>query len=209
MNCERKPFLDTLRFLVLPVKKKRIFIAVDVSDEVKKEVAGYINLLINRFPNLRVNWEKTEKFHLTLKFLGNTDESLLEKLKEKIGQNAEIVENFWLRINGKGVFPNTRNPRVLWLGVEEQLGRLSRLQNLIEKSCAELGFETEKRDFKPHLTVARIRDPEKASELVRFHLEKNTEFKQGSFQVTEVVIYESLLFPEGSVYRVISKHQLR
>jgi len=123
--------------------EKRIFIAVDVSDEIKKEVAGYINLLTNRFPNLRVNWEKAEKLHLTLKFLGKTDESLLEKLKEKIGKDIEIVENFQLRINGSGVFPNIRNPRVIWLGVEEQSGRLFKLQNLIEKGCAELGFETE------------------------------------------------------------------
>jgi 2'-5' RNA ligase len=58
------------------IVKKRIFIAIDVSNEVKSEVADYINLLMREFPNLKVNWEKAEKLHLTLKFLGDTEKKL-------------------------------------------------------------------------------------------------------------------------------------
>ncbi len=186
--------------------KKRIFIAIDVSNEVKSEVADYINLLMREFPNLKVNWEKAEKLHLTLKFLGDTEKNLIDELERKVGENAEKIERFSLKISGSGVFPNALNPRVLWLGVEEKSGRLFRLQNLIEKSCFELGFEAERRDFKPHLTIARIRQPKEARDLARFHLQANNEEK--SFEVAEVVIYESVLFPSGSVYKVISKHPL-
>lgn len=186
---------------------KRVFIAIDVPDKLKAKVDSYIKFLISRSSDLRISWEKAEKLHLTLKFLGNTDEKLLSVLEQKIGEVAESIESFNLKVSGNGIFPNVRNPRVLWLGIEEESGKLFELQNLVEKSCLELGFEADKREFKPHLTIARIRDSQKALELAKLHLRSS--FEEESFVVSEVTIYESLLLPNGSVYKVLSRHGLK
>lgn len=187
--------------------RKRIFIAIDVSEDAKQVIAAHINLLRREFPDLRVNWEKAEKLHLTLKFLGETEIVLLEQLKHRISLDAASVESFCFTITGSGVFPGIRNPKVLWLGVQEQSGSLRKLQSLIDNSCVALGFRPEQREFKPHLTIARIRDSQMAHKLVNFHLE--TKFEDRMVEVREVTIYESLLSPQGSVYKVLSKHPLR
>ena len=186
--------------------RKRIFIAIDVSEDAKQIIAEHISLLKREFTDLRVNWERAEKLHITLRFLGETEVSLLEELKRRISLDAAGVESFCFTIAGSGVFPGIRNPRVLWLGVQEHSGSLRKLQRSIDNSCVALGFKPEQREFKPHLTIARIRDAQMAHKLVKFHLE--TKFEAGVVEVREVVIYESLLSPQGSVYRVLSKHAL-
>lgn len=187
--------------------RKRIFIAIDVSEDAKRFVAEHISLLRREFPDLRVNWERAEKLHLTLKFLGETEIVLLEQLKRRISLDAASVESFCFTITGSGVFPGVRNPRVLWLGIQEHSGNLRKLQRSIDKSCVALGFKPEQREFKPHLTIGRIRDSQMAHKLVNFHLE--TKFEDRMVEVREVIIYESLLSPQGSAYEVLSKHPLR
>ncbi|RMF99567.1 MAG: RNA 2',3'-cyclic phosphodiesterase, partial [Acidobacteria bacterium] len=115
--------------------RKRIFIAIDVSEDAKQVIAAHINLLRREFPDLRVNWEKAEKLHLTLKFLGETEIVLLEQLKHRISLDAASVESFCFTITGSGVFPGIRNPKVLWLGIQEHSGSLRKLQRSIDNSC--------------------------------------------------------------------------
>jgi 2'-5' RNA ligase len=170
---------------------KRIFVAVDISEEARRKTAAYIENLRRQFPGLRVGWDKPEKLHLTLKFLGDTGDEQLAKLMQAAERAARQIANFKLRIAGSGVFPNSRKARVLWLGVADEKGSLRDLS----------------KDFKAHLTIARLREPEKSGKLVEKHLREN--FEEVEFAVSEIVIYQSELSPQGSRYTVVSKHALK
>jgi 2'-5' RNA ligase len=180
---------------------KRIFTAIDISDEARATVADYIENLRGAFPQIRVGWEKAEKLHLTLKFLGDIDEIRLENLIEAVGNTASQISSFRLQISDTGVFPSVRKARILWLGLKDETGELQNLNKSLEADCEQIGFAKEKRNFKPHLTIARLREPHKSKELVERHLEN--EFKSVEFQVSEITIYESRLQKTGSIYKAI------
>lgn len=185
--------------------KKRIFTAIDISEQARQKVSNYIEALRKEFSILRVGWEKAEKLHLTLKFLGDCDERQLRVL-EKAAENtaktffeSENTAKFKIQISDTGVFPSKRNARILWLGLYDQAGNLAKINKILETESEKEGFEKEKRSFKPHLTIARIREPHKSGNLVEKHLEN--EFEPVEFEVSEIVIYESKLQPTGSIYR--------
>jgi len=184
---------------------RRIFTAIDISDEARIKVARYIENVRDEFPNLRVGWERAEKLHLTLKFLGDIDEDRLNNFIEAVEETAEQLSNFKLQISGTGAFPSPRNARILWLGVRDERGSLQRLNEILETECKRKGFEREKRNYKPHLTIVRLREPPKSKELVGKHLQND--FASIEFAVSRITIYESLLQKSGSIYSVVSKHQ--
>lgn len=186
--------------------KKRIFIAVDISDEARRRVSVYIESLRREFPNLRVGWEKPEKLHLTLKFLGDADENQLKDLIEIANRTAAQISKFTLRISQTGVFPSPRNARILWLGVKDEKKSLLKISEILEAECEKPGFSKEKRNFKAHLTIARLREPHKSKEIAQKHLQN--EFEPVEFEVPEIVIYESRLQPSGSIYSIVSRHKI-
>jgi 2'-5' RNA ligase len=177
---------------------KRIFIAVDIPDEARRIIAAYIEDLRRRFPNARVGWERPEKFHLTLKFIGQIDDKTLEELCRAVGEAVIRTNRFEAILGGTGLFPSTKNPRVLWIGLSGDDGEIASLAKVIDGVCEQFGIETEKRKFHPHLTIGRIKDPSGARELGEFHLNQNPIAEQ--LKVTDVVVYESKLSPAGSSY---------
>ncbi len=180
---------------------KRIFTAADVSDEARRLISNYIEDLRGEFPQIRVGWERAEKLHLTLKFFGDVAEKNLEKIIEAAAQTARAFTNFDLQIVGTGAFPSARNARVLWLGVKDDAGNLLRLNKRFEEECARRNFPKEARTFKPHLTIARLREPRFSQTLIEKHL--RNEFVSPAFEASELVIYESRLQRTGSIYSVV------
>ena len=180
---------------------KRIFVAVDISDAARRKTAVYIESLRSEFRRVRVGWEKPEKLHLTLKFLGDTDEKQLAELGKIVREISTEMTNFKLQIAETGVFPNERNPRVLWIDVKDEARNLSKINERLEAECERIGFARERRAFVPHLTIGRIREPIRARDLARRHLENG--FEPVEFNVSEIVIYESKLLPTGSIYRKV------
>src|SRR5215212_7221627 len=98
---------------------KRIFVAIDISEEARRKASEYIESLRRSFPGLRVGWDKYEKLHLTLKFLGETSDEQLAKLTKAVEKAARETSSFKLRIADTGVFPSQRKARILRLGVED------------------------------------------------------------------------------------------
>jgi len=186
---------------------KRIFTAIDISDEARRQVSDYIADLRAEFPSVRVGWDKPKKLHLTLKFLGDIDQLQLHKLTEAVKETAKQNLEFKLKISKTGAFPSQKNARVLWLGIEDEKGSLQKLNEILEAECESKGFAGEKRNFKAHLTIARLREPENSKELIEIHLQND--FQSGEFSVSEVVIYESQLQKTGSIYLINSKHKLK
>ena len=178
--------------------KKRIFIAIDISDETREAAANYIKRMTEEFPNAPVKWERPEKLHLTIKFLGSTKEQVIPDVIDLVSQNAQSCHPFEISIGGTGAFPSAKNPRILWFGIGEPTGALKDLAEQIDKDCAALGFESETRAFKPHLTLARIRDPRHAGEIGTAHAAN--EFGPFRFMCDRLVIYESHLGRAGSTY---------
>lgn len=139
-----------------------------------------------------------EKAHLTLKFLGNVDESKLEKIEEIMEKSVEGVKKFKLRLKGAGAFPNLNRPRVIWIGLESPES-LPKIANYLNENLQALGFEKEARAFSPHATIARVkilRDREKLQALIR----KNGDKEFGELEISSIKLKKSVLTPKGPEY---------
>ena len=180
----------------MPVK--RIFIAIDISDEARPEAAGYIERLRLDFARIKVGWERPEKLHFTVRFLGDIDEKQIEKVCAVIETVANQFKPFAVRIVETGVFPHYKNPKVLWLGPKQGSEEMTRINADIDSGLERIGFEPERRKFHPHLTIARIKDLEKSRTLVRVHRQRQLE--PITFTATGITIYESKLQKTGSEY---------
>jgi RNA 2',3'-cyclic 3'-phosphodiesterase len=185
---------------------KRIFIAVDISDKARQKVASYIENLRRSFPQLRVGWERPEKLHLTLKFLGDVNDGRLEEVQKAIGKIVDSNPAFQMTLGRTGRFPPKGDPKILWLGTIDK-GEFAAVASKINDDLEQLGFEREKRRFSPHLTIARLREPRLSGELAAKHLEND--FGPIRFEVGKIVVYESKLLPKGSVYTQVTAFPLK
>ncbi|HEV7889930.1 MAG TPA: RNA 2',3'-cyclic phosphodiesterase [Pyrinomonadaceae bacterium] len=187
-------------------KPLRVFCSVELPDELRSRVAERARRLRTDFPDVRASWEKPEKLHLTLKFLGDVEPARVEALSSAAARAAANREPFELIIEEPGTFPPHGQPRVLWLGIVDASGSLALMQRALETECAAVGFPRESRDFRPHLTLARIRSPQGARELAAAHRE--TPFEPQRFKVSELVVMRSELGPGGSRYTPLSRRRL-
>jgi 2'-5' RNA ligase len=187
-------------------KPLRVFCAVELPDELRSRVSERVRRLRADFSDVRASWEKPEKLHITLKFLGDIEQARVELLSGAAERAVASLEPFELIIDEPGTFPPHGQPRVLWLGIVDVFGRLAFMQSALEEECAAVGFPRESRAFKPHLTLARIRTPHGARELADAHRE--TPFEPQRFKVSELVLMLSELGPGGSRYTPLSRHRL-
>jgi RNA 2',3'-cyclic 3'-phosphodiesterase len=185
---------------------QRVFIAIDISEEARAAAAQYEEALRREFAEVRVGWERPEKLHLTLKFLGKTDDDQLERVKRAVGSAAASGNVLTLELAGTGVFPSARSPRILWLGLRESGDALKVLANRMETECETIGFPKENRPFSPHLTIGRVREPHRSRELAEKHAA--SKFGPVAFVVNEVVVYKSELRPTGSIYSKLAAFPL-
>lgn len=175
--------------------KRRLFIGIEITDEARKAAADHIRRVSEEFSNVPFNWISADKFHITLKFLGMTDDKLLEPIINMIDRNAASTTPFDIDLVGTGAFPNPSRPRVLWLGIKQPGGEMADLARRVDLQAAELGFESENRDFRPHLTLARIRDTRIAAEIGRVHASSG--FGPIHLTCSELILYESHLGRES------------
>ncbi len=135
----------------------RVFIALDLPPAAKDSLAETVARLKAVIPT-GVRWVDPSGIHLTLKFLGDIDIALAEPALDKLRESANQFSGgpLPLHIAGLGVFPNPREPRVLWAGVGGDLAALGRWQQRVDESCSTLGFPGERQPFRPHLTLGRV-----------------------------------------------------
>jgi 2'-5' RNA ligase len=185
----------------------RLFFAVELSEEVRARAAEHAARLRRAFPDVRAGWERPEKMHVTLKFLGDVDAPRVPSLTRAAEAATRGLSPFTLTVEGTGSFPPRGAPRVLWLGLRDDSGRLALLQSRLEDECDSEGFAREQRPFKPHLTLARLRTPHGARELATAHA--NAAFGPLDFIVPELLLIRSQLGPTGSRYTPLSRHVLQ
>lgn len=189
-----------------PHPSVRLFFAVELPSEVRSRAADHISELRNGMPQVRAGWERAEKMHITLKFMGEIEPDALSLLSGAAERAAASLEPFRFVIQDAGAFPVRGLPRVLWLGVRDASGSLAQLQKRLEDECEATGFEREARPFHPHLTIARLRRPEGARSLSQLHQEKG--FEPSEVFVDALLLIQSELGPAGSRYTEWSRHKL-
>ncbi len=181
----------------------RVFVAVELSDEAKAEIAGLISA-INALKVRDARTVRPEGVHLTLKFLGDVDSARVPDIQSAMNASAAGAEPFELALGDTGVFPNPRAARVLWVGVEGDIERLSEMQGRVEENMANLGFRPERRGFNPHITIGRLREGVSRSDRRRVvETLFSREYGQPAFYVERVGLINTTLHPDGSIYEPI------
>ncbi len=186
----------------------RAFVAIELPEHARRALAELTEVLgATGISTLRP--VRPEGIHLTLKFLGNVPAGQVERIAAEVTRAAAPRSSFDLNLEGVGVFPNRRAPRVLWAGVDGDLDALNGLQSDVEDSLEPLGFAHERREFNPHLTVARLGDG--ASREDR-HRAAEVIFEAGfgpvTLRATSVSLMESVLRPHGAKYRLLAEGPL-
>lgn len=184
----------------------RIFCAIEIPPPTRQRVLQHITTLRERVPEVRASWSREVNIHLTLKFLGEVPKHLVANFGAAITRAVSGVEPFPVLVADTGVFAQRRDPRVLWIGINDLSGQLSNLHSRLETECEREGFPRDERPFNPHLTLARLRNRQGAREIARIHEELS--FSSEEITVTEVVLIRSELSSKGSNYTTISKHPL-
>jgi len=155
----------------------------------------------------RISWAQPASIHLTIKFLGDMDEQVIDPLRTALEQAIGSQIAVSLPLERLGAFPRPQSPRVLWVGPSEhwergaEAKRIAEIHAAIEQACEDLRFLRETKPFSPHLTLARIRVGERQ---VGVALAKggvlDRPISSGSLAVESVVLMKSELKPTGSVY---------
>jgi 2'-5' RNA ligase len=135
----------------------RLFIALELPRDVLDALSGVQADLQRDAPDRTVRWVKPAGIHLTLKFLGETPASQRDAIQAALDEAARGHGPLTLIASRLGCFPNTRRPRVVWVGLEGDQAGLGALQSSVERALEPLGFAPEKRGFSPHLTLGRVR----------------------------------------------------
>ncbi len=183
----------------------RLFVALDLPEAVRRSLADVIEQLKPKCRGAR--WVRPESMHLTLKFIGHAiadgDAQKLGELRAALSaiHSNEPIE---LHFRGIGFFPNERRPRVVWCGIQAA-PNLAEIAVKIDRALGALGIPREKRDFVPHLTLARIDPPRRVDALARAAAQlQSADF--GSARESEFFLFESKLKPSGAEYTKIEAY---
>lgn len=177
----------------------RSFLAFDLeSDQVREKLAHVQSLLAQTGADLKL--VETENIHVTMKFLGDINPPLVEKIHESM-KTVQFTP-FKIHIKGIGAFPNIHYPRVVWAGISEGANQLRDVFSQLESKLTQLGFSRDPKGFTAHLTIARVRSGRNKLQLARFLSDKaNHEF--GSITANCLRLKQSDLTPRGPVYSTL------
>ena len=175
----------------------RAFIAIELPDEISAFIHKIQEEL--RSYGLKARWVRPENIHLTLKFLGDINNEYIKKAGDAIISAASENASMSLGAKGIGVFPGVKRPRVIWTGIVGQKKELADLQKTLDGNFETIGFPKEKRPFKGHLTIGRIKGKIDARRLVDA-MKEFGRFESKTFMADEVVLFKSELKPSGAVY---------
>ncbi len=179
----------------------RTFIAVELDPPLKDRLGELVRRLKRTGADVR--WIGPEGMHLTLKFLGEVAESDAAAVEAVLKGAAAVHARFPLTLQGTGWFPPGPRPRVLWAGINDEPG-LSALYLHLETELERLGYPRETREFHPHLTLGRVKGPSRMREVMA-ELEKDKETVFGSMTAAKMTFFESILKPDGAVYRPLAE----
>jgi 2'-5' RNA ligase len=174
---------------------------------------GFIAIEINPTPQIiafEKEIEKTgadvklvepENIHITVKFLGDTDENNIDGIERSIKESVRGIEPFSITLKGTGVFPNQNYIKVLWIGITDS-GDIETIAHAIDEKLSPLGFKKEHRGFSPHLTVGRVKTARNKDQLLRV-IENHISEKFTIQRVESITLKKSELTPKGPIYTTL------
>lgn len=183
----------------------RLFVAVNLPPALRDAV--WTAAEPARRATASVRWVRPEGMHLTLKFLGEVADERLGELCHALARSAAGLRSFVLALEGGGVFPGATRPRVFWVGLVAAPA-LELLQHAVEREIAPLGFPSEARPFRPHLTLGRAERRAGTAELRRAAERLSAATFQGEALIESVDLMRSTLSPRGASYDVVHRAAL-
>ena len=187
----------------------RAFVSIHIPAEVRERMRTAQVELERTIPKSAVRWTPFEQLHLTLEFLGNVATADMPPLESALKQLATAHRPFELSAERVGAFSSTRNPRVIWVGIEGETDAVKALQSDVKGSVRSFVAEQETRAYKPHVTLGRVQ-PLKGRDLrqVSDALAAATEQSFGSWRVDEFALMQSKLSPHGSQHSTLATFPL-
>jgi 2'-5' RNA ligase len=183
----------------------RLFFALEAG----KQISDQVWRIIGGSPLRRAPWKwiLPENYHFTLKFLGEVDPGLAGPLREAARAAGSSVKPFTLKMGAIGGFPKLEKPRVIFYGIEEGFGSLRDLAGRIDEECADIGFAREKREFKAHLTLARVKRPV-SDDVIDLLREFPPLGESAVLEADHFILMKSTLTPSGAVYEETGRFEL-
>ncbi len=178
----------------------RSFVAVDMSSEARSRIGRLQEKLRPTLAGVR--WVRPDRMHLTLAFLGEVSDEFVAAAKEKLAGAVKGTAPFSARLSGIGAFPDSRRARVVWVGMGDGSEELCALQGKVVSGLKQVGFKPERRPFSPHLTLGRLRVPADVSRACE------QQFQSDEFPVDRVILFQSILKPEGPEYVRLAEFML-
>jgi 2'-5' RNA ligase len=176
----------------------RCFLAFELPEDIKTivtQVSGEI-----RKSSLDVRWVRPEFIHLTVVFMGDIESEQVSLMGEPLSVVCSDHSPFTISLKPMGCFPNSRNPRVIWLGIDADLDRMSRFRDDLQQALSPFGIKEEERAFRPHLTLGRFKKPGKRQTELEQLLAKYRDLSSPARTLGDLVLFRSDLKAGGAVY---------
>jgi 2'-5' RNA ligase len=188
---------------------RRLFVALEPPEAVRRRIASATEKIRHTAGTAsgEVRWVPDENVHLTIQFLGAVPEERVEAVGDAMAAAAVVARPLLLEVKGAGGFPNSRRPRVVWLGLAGEVEALAALAADLGKRLAPLGFPPETRPFSAHLTLGRSRDSRGTPGLAGA-LAAAAESEGTAWRASELVLFESHLSPRGPRYEPVRRAPL-
>lgn len=177
--------------------KKRVFIAINLPNEIKEELLSHVK----RWPGLKVKWTHFSDMHITLEFLGLVDRAGLDSIILATRNASMEIKKFTLCLDRIALGPDESQPTMFWATIHIDAGIMN-LKKIMDKNLEQCGFDLEKREFKPHITLARARGNQLKGR------KTNIPLKRINFCVSNIDVMQSQLHPGGSRYKTVESFRL-
>jgi 2'-5' RNA ligase len=183
----------------------RTFIAIAIPNHIRERIGEFQNRL--RKEEAMIKWVRPESIHITLKFLGDVAEERIDDIAQAAREVVSGREPFEVGVGSVGTFPNDRRPRVLWIGVQHGSELVADIARRVDRALTPLGFKRDKRLYSAHLTIGRVRSPQRIKSTI--NTMQSIGFTGSSFKVETVDVMKSQLLPTGAVYTKLREIKLK
>ena len=180
--------------------RKRIFLAIPLDPA--EPVAERMKQLQQLLGEYRIKWIRAENFHLTLYFFGEIPVQQIPQLKRVLRLAVRNSPVFTLSLTGPGIFRKGKEPRVLYLGCKVN-DLLFEIKKEVDKAVSSLDFSTENKLFRPHVTLGRFVQRQESSPLLEDVLQEPRFSEPLTFEISRLILYESILLPSGPRYQPV------
>jgi 2'-5' RNA ligase len=188
-----------------PPKTIRAFLALYPDDAARAEMADVIETF--RQTNATIKWERPKQVHITAKFLGDVPVGVLDELAGRLQSALQDFPAVRASIDSTGVFPNYRQPRIVWLGFSRPQSLLAAIQQAVEDCCLAVGIAKERQAWIPHFTIGRVKERSFTRDLENEIATCN--FNPIPVKFGSLCIMESVLSPGGAVHTVRARIDLK